>query len=788
VRTRHLATAKVTPSAADAARARPSRVRLAGAVLGTLVVVTAEFVLLSGVYERAVPVSRAEVAVAALDGQLRSAVPAQTAALARQALPVADRAASGGAAATTVADLRRTATANVSAPRKLAALRRDVGTLSTQLAERHRRLDRQAYLTYALMLVLASIGWMIWFRRLVRRHRALQEEFTLAQSLTVGEHRLAALVRNAADVVAVCDADTTVTYVTPSCRSVLGLTTEELVGSKLTGLVHPFDLDRCLQQLASLGVGAEEQLTWRMRHADGRLIYVEGTLSNLLSDSSVAGLVLTLRDVTVRHELEDRLSYQTLHDSLTGMANRQLFTDRLEHALIRRPGASPHLVVLFCDLDDFKDINDSCGHGIGDQVLVEVGARLRSLLRAGDTAARLGGDEFAILLDSADLQFATGFAERIRQVLQSPVQLDDRLIPVQASIGLAQAVPGELTAEEVLRNADVAMYLAKDSGKAGVASYEPKVHIEALQRLELRADLQRALSRSELVLHYQPTVDLTTGRVAGFEALVRWQHPSRGLMGPGVFIPMAEESGLIQPLGSWVLREATAAAAGMQRVGCRPSMSVNVSAQQLSQVGFVEQVLEILASTGLPSDRLVLEITETVVLRDLDRVVPRLVALREHGVRIAIDDFGTGYSSLTYLSQLPVDVLKVDKSFIDRVTTDQHDASLAGAIIDLGSRMNLQTVAEGVERSEQASWLQAARCRYGQGYLWSKPVELAEAYRLLNHGNRPTPQQTSLMLPAEIAERLARAERPRSTDHSRSTDYSADYSAEPRVTETPTAV
>ena len=736
------APAPTGPTAAPAARPRgpkPARGRLASTVLGTLLVVFAEFVLLSGVYERAVPVSRAELAVATLNGQLAAAPAGQVPLLSRQALAVLDKAAGAGASRATVTAVRRTTTQDLPPAAKLAALRQGTDALAASLAARHRRLDDEARASYAVLLVLASVGWFIWFRRLVRRHRALQREFTEAQSRAVNERRLAALVSNAADVVAVCDADATVSYVTSSCRSVLGLAAEELVGTKLTRLVHPFDLDRCLQQLVSLRPEAEEQLDWRMRHADGRLMYVEGTLTNLLADTSVAGLVLTLRDVTARRELEDRLSYQALHDSLTGMANRQLFNDRLEHALIRRPGASAELVVLFCDLDDFKDINDSCGHGVGDQVLVEVGARLRSVLRAGDTAARLGGDEFAVLLDPADERLATEIAERIRQAVQPPVLVDEQVVPVRMSIGLAQAKPGELTAEEVLRNADIAMYLAKDAGKSGVASYQPKVHSEALQRLELRADLQRALTRAELVLHYQPIIDLSSGRVSGFEALVRWQHPERGLLPPGVFVPMAEESGLIQPLGNWVLREAAAAAAGMQRLGCRPTMSVNVSAQQLSQAGFVEQVLDTLACTGLPSDRLVLEITETVVLRDLDRVAPRLAALRERGVRIAIDDFGTGYSSLSYLSQLPVDVLKVDKSFIDRVTTDHHDASLAEAIISLGHRMNFVTVAEGVERKEQASWLLEAHCQYGQGYLWSKPVELTRAHRLLSQGVRPSP-------------------------------------------------
>ena len=719
---------------AESGEARSSRGRVLVTALGTLLVVAAEFGLLSLVYQRVQPVSHAQVTVANLQGRLAASGQAQVPSLARLADQAAEQGAEVGADKVAVDSVRRAAAAKASPGAKLAALRRTIGDLRDSLADRHARLDLEAHAAYAILLVLASFGWMIWFKRLVGRHRALQREFTEQQSRTVGEHRLAALVRNAADVIAVCDADTTISFVTPSARSVLGHPVEKLVGTKMTRLVHPSDLDVCLQQLASLGSNAEEPVALRMRHADGRVLFMEGTLSNLLADDSVGGLTMTLRDVTARRELEERLSFQAVHDSLTGMANRLLFNDRLEHALVKRPGATMPLVVLLCDLDDFKAINDSGGHSVGDQVLAEVGTRLQREIRAGDTVARLSADEFAILMDAADLEMAGELAEQIRRALLPPIVVGDQAITVQASIGLAQATPGELTAEQVLRNADVAMYLAKESGKSGIAVYESRRHSESMARLELRADLQRALTRSELVLHYQPTIDLASGRVVGFEALVRWQHPTQGLLGPNVFIPIAEESGLIQPLGTWVLREAITAAAGMQRIGVRPTMSVNVSSQQLVQSNFVELVLDTLAHAGLASDRLVLEITETVVLKDLDRVAPRLAALRDRGVKIAIDDFGTGYSSLAYLSQLPVDVLKVDKSFIDRVTTDQHDASLAEAIISLSQSMNFTTVAEGVEQKDQASWLLEARCNYGQGYLWSKPVDLESAHRILNEG------------------------------------------------------
>jgi diguanylate cyclase (GGDEF)-like protein/PAS domain S-box-containing protein len=712
---------------------RPTRVPLT--VLGTLLVVVLELALLTGVYHRGVPTREQRVAVADFAGEVATVTAgpsAATAAADGQALYLRLR--DRGLSSAGLTELRQAADGLAQAPAdadRLNTLRDRTHALSEQLAARQHRLDTQAVFIYITLLILASLGWMAWFRKLVARHRALQDELTQEQSRMVGERRLGAIVRNSVDVVAVCDLDSTITFITPSVRRILGPDAESLIGQRYDSLVHPEDRALFRQRMASLRTGEEQPLRLRVNGADGRVLTVEGTAANQLGDAALNGIVLTVRDITERVELESRLAHQAFHDSLTGLANRQLFTDRLSHALVRRPGDVPVHIVLFCDLDDFKNVNDSLGHGIGDQVLSVVAERLRNVIRVGDTAARLGGDEFAILMEATDMAEAESVAERVLSALAEPVAVEQRSITVKASIGLAAAIPGEMTSEEALRNADVAMYLAKDRGKAGVARYESRLHEEALERLELRSELQRALRQDELVLHYQPTIDLTTGAIAGFEALVRWEHPTRGFMPPALFIPMAEETGLIVPLGSWVLRSACRAAAGLQRGPQRPTMAVNVAAQQLSQPGFIDEVVSALAASGLAADRLTLEITESVVLKDLELMASRLLTLRELGVRIAIDDFGTGYNSLAYLSQLPLDILKVDKSFIDRVTSDEQDASVTRAILTMSASMNLTTVAEGVEDLAQAAWLTDTECTYGQGYLWSKPVALAAAHLLL---------------------------------------------------------
>jgi diguanylate cyclase (GGDEF)-like protein/PAS domain S-box-containing protein len=717
----------------SAERRRPTRVPLT--VLGTLLVVVLELALLTGVYHRGVPTREQRVSVAAFAGEIGTAGTGPSAAIAAadgQAL--SQRLRQQGLHGAGLSDLRQAADGLAQAPAdatRLNLLRDRAGALSEKLAARQHRLDTQAIYIYVTLLILASLGWMVWFRKLVARHRALQNELTQEQSRMVGERRLAAIVRNSVDVVAVCDLDSTITFITPSVRELLGREAEHLLGQRYDGLVHPEDRPLFQQRMASLRTGEEQPLRLRVSGADERVLTVEGTAANQLGDAALNGIVLTVRDITERVELESRLAHQAFHDSLTGLANRQLFTDRLSHALVRRSGEVPVHIVLFCDLDDFKNVNDSLGHGIGDQVLSVVAERLRNVIRVGDTAARLGGDEFAILMESTDMAEAELVAERVLLAFTEPVAVEGRSITVAASIGLATAIPGEMTSADALRNADVAMYLAKDRGKAGVARYESRLHEEALERLELRSELQRALRQDELVLHYQPTIDLTTGGIAGFEALVRWEHPTRGFMPPALFIPMAEESGLIVPLGSWVLRTACQAAADLQRGSQRPTMAVNVAAQQLAQPGFVDEVLSALTASGLPSDRLTLEITESVVLKDLELMASRLLTLRELGVRIAIDDFGTGYNSLAYLSQLPLDILKIDKSFMDRVTSDEQDASVTRAILTMSADMHLATVAEGVEDLAQVAWLSDTECTYGQGYFWSKPLALEAAQRLL---------------------------------------------------------
>jgi len=722
--------------------------RIIAALVLTAILLSSGFVLLEAVYHRADPVRRERLIQAELAGQVVQAndLPGSTTASAgaagRQAVASTDLALTAlgrtGLSRHDQTRLRSARTALAARPDSTGlrtALTQQVQALGNELDDRQQALDRQAGLVSAVLIVAVSVAWFWYRHHLLARHPALLRALRRQQELAGSEQRLLALVQNNSDVVTVLDPDSTASFVSPSALAMLGTPAAALVGTRIVDLVHPDDVHLLNHHLADQRAGEDETITLRMRHADGRTLTVEGMLTNLLADPTIGGFVLTIRDVTERHGLEERLTFQAFHDSLTGLANRQLFGDRLAHALQRRPGLASPLVVLFCNLDDFKNVNDGLGYSSGDKILKAIAQRIKTTVRAGDTAARLGGDEFAVLMESAELGEAERFAQRLIEVIAEPVMIDGVARPVTASVGMAQAVPGEITSEEALRNADVAMYSAKKQGKSTVSAYDSGLHAEALDRLVLRADLQRALRDNELVLHYQPTVELDTGKITGFEALVRWQHPTRGLLAPAFFIPMAEETGMIVKLGTWVLYEACRTAAVLQADWRHPTMAVNISVQQLLRPDFVDLVTHALAAAGLAADRLTLEITESVVLHDLAEVIPRLTALRQRGARVAIDDFGTGYSSLAYLTELPVDILKVDKSFIDRVASDEQGASLTEAIIRMSHTMNLSTVAEGVEVAEQAAWLRRARCAIGQGYYWSRPVDLDGVQALLA---RPT--------------------------------------------------
>jgi diguanylate cyclase (GGDEF)-like protein/PAS domain S-box-containing protein len=711
-------------------------------VLGTLAVITAEFLLLHGVYDRAQPVQAQSVLVAELRGELAMAGDVDARAVSAGVRRTADALQDVGASEEDVAALR----AATAGPAVLDTVRTETALLAQDLADRKDRLDLEAALAYASMLVVASVGWMVWFRRLVSRHRRMQAEVTEQQARAASEGRLAALVRTSADVIVVLAADGTVQYVTASATRVLGVSPADLQGRRLDdGLVTP-DSELLIALLTSARDG-DQDVRFRVSRPDGTEGHVEGVLVDLLDDPSVNGLVLTVRDVSSRIGLEEQLTHQALHDSLTGLSNRRLFVDRVEHALLRRTSGNRSLTLLFCDLDEFKHVNDRFGHEVGDHLLVEFGRRLAAVAREGDTLARVGGDEFALLLEGATTAEALAVAARLQEQLATPVVVDGHTLDLTVSIGIAEAPPEGITSAELLRNADVAVYTAKEGGLHSTAVYEAQLHSVALERLQLRSDLQGALSDGGLVLYYQPTIDLADPRVTGFEALVRWQHPTRGMVSPVDFVPMAEQYGLIVPLGTWVLQEACRAAVALQRTERGPvSMSVNVSVQQLAEPDFVGVVLNALTSAGLSSRVLVLELTETAMLADRAAVAPVLTQLRAAGIRIAIDDFGTGYSSLSYLRDLPVDVLKVDKSFVDRVATDDQSASLAEAIIAMSHSLGLRTVAEGVEDEDQAAWLTAAGCEYGQGYLWSRPVPLDQAHRLLDGGLR-IPGQVGAAVP-----------------------------------------
>jgi diguanylate cyclase (GGDEF)-like protein/PAS domain S-box-containing protein len=704
------------------------RLRSALTVVAVLLVVCSEFVLLTFVYRRPAPVHAQRVTQARLAGTLWSSTVSSRAA-ASAVLSGIGTLHTQGVASSQLAPLRAAAqnlAANPANPTALAGLRNANDVLGASLAHHERDIDDEAETTYVILLALASVGWFGWFRRVVRKQRELQRTLTEQAAQAEGEAKLAALVRNASDVIAVVDLESTISYVSPSSSKVLGAAPEDLIASRFTDLIHPDDIGHFVRVLTTTSPDGEQAVSVRVRRDGLDQIHAEGEIRNLLDDPTVGGLIVTIRDVTDRRLLEEQLTHQALHDSLTGLANRRLFADRLAHALQRRGDRMEPQTVLFIDLDDFKTVNDSLGHGPGDAVLAAIGSRIGGLLRAGDTVARVGGDEFAVLIESATVAEAQEAADRLNESISQPIDLGEVTVQINASIGITQAIPGEVTAQEALRNADLAMYWAKESGKATSAVYESRLHVEALERLQLRADLQHALRSDELVLHYQPEVDLGTGAIVAVEALVRWQHPTRGLLSPMTFVPLAEETRLITSLDRWVLQTACRTAADLHTRHPDVAMSVNLSAAYLDHPDLVPTVAKALHDNDLAPRCLILEITESAILRDITAVSPRLAALREMGVRIAIDDFGTGYSSLAYLSQLDVDILKIDKSFIDRVTIDPQDAAITEAIISIGHSLALQTVAEGVEDAEQAEWVRASGCAIGQGYIWSRPLALAD--------------------------------------------------------------
>jgi diguanylate cyclase (GGDEF)-like protein len=456
---------------------------------------------------------------------------------------------------------------------------------------------------------------------------------------------------------------------------------------------------------------------------------------------------------TMAHKIErnqQTLTDQATHDGLTGLVNRILFRDRLEHALARAKRQQKSVAVMLLDLDGFKRINDGLGHSAGDDLLMEVGRRLKSVLREADTAGRLGGDEFAVLIEELQQpDDVRHVADRIMATLRSPFVLENKELTVLGSIGVALSGDDVQTSEDLLRNADLAMYAAKEQGKGRVAVFEPGMYDIVMQRISMEEELRRAVANEEFVLHYQPVIELATNNVTGLEALVRWQHPQRGLVPPAEFIPVAEETGLIVPIGRWVLREACRQVAAWQADRAVPltvRISVNISVKQLEDPTFVSDVGQALRESGLSPKSLILEITEAVLARDPIATDALLKGLKKVGVQVAVDDFGVGYSSLNYLRRLPVDIVKIDRAFVGDLS-GPAEMALTSAIIALSKALKLQTLAEGVERTEQAGELRALGCDSAQGYLFAKPLDAAQMEALLSsvraNGNQlpPAPVQ-----------------------------------------------
>jgi diguanylate cyclase (GGDEF)-like protein/PAS domain S-box-containing protein len=571
-------------------------------------------------------------------------------------------------------------------------------------------------------------------------------EVEAREALAAREAEYRMLAENSGDCLSRHDLGGRYLYISPASEAMLGYKPEEMVGRSARDLrcIHPDDLGTVAALRTELAEGRRTTATaaYRMVRPDGGVRWVE-TAARAVFDAhgDPVQIVAVTRDVSERKDAETKLAHQALHDALTGLPNRALFLDRLEQALRRARRQAGAVAVLFVDLDRFKLINDSFGHAAGDRLLCDVAARMDHALRPADTIARFGGDELVVLCEGLDGEAgARAIAHRIAALFDEPFVVEDGEAFLQASVGIALA-SGGASAENLIRDADAAMYRAKDSGRGRVEIFDEAMRNDARERVATESALRRAIERDELRIHVQPVVRMADEAIIAFEALIRWEHPERGLVSPGEFIPLAEETGLIVPIGNWVIREVCrtmrrwADDIGADWIPC----SVNLSVRHLQQPDLVATVRAALEEHGVPPRRLILEITESAVMENGTGTVETLEALRALGVRLALDDFGTGYSSLAHLHRFPLDILKIDRSFTAALHADHQGASIAGAIVSLAQALELETVAEGIEDSEQHRQLERLGASYGQGFLFSRPLP-PEAFDERLRGPRPVRQ------------------------------------------------
>src|SRR5688572_25270306 len=581
----------------------------------------------------------------------------------------------------------------------------------------------------AMTVIIFTLTLLVMLRQgVMSRDDALLRE---RRAAGIVEARYASLIKNASDVIMIADVDGRLRFASPAAERTFGMHPDDLVGRNLLDLWGEADRERLSGFLAEVAathgrsIGPVEVVVGN----GARRSTLESVGSNLRDDPAIAGLALNFRDVSERKALEEQLRQLAFHDPLTLLANRSLFRNRVQHALTLAQRSRQRVAVLFLDLDNFKNVNDSLGHDAGDRLLQAAAQRLVKSTRPSDTVARLGGDEFAILLEgiseSADVERV---AATITRSFDEPLQLDGSDTYMAASIGIAFSQPGDDT-EQLLRNADIAMYNAKAAGKARFVVFQPRMQEQLRERLRLEDDINRALERGEFFLEYQPVVDLDKRELLGVEALVRWNHPEQGLVMPGAFIPTAEESGQIVELGRWVLAEACRAVRSWRDgivAGDGLRVAVNISGRHLQHADLVADVRSALEASGLEPENLVIELTESTIMHNTEVNLERFRELKSLGVRLAIDDFGMGYSSLSYLHRFPIDILKIDRSFVGRLTEQDDGPELARAVVTLGETLGLETVAEGVEHEEQVAKLLELGCVAAQGFLFARSASLAD--------------------------------------------------------------